>query len=317
MTYALYGEIHFPAHRGREAFYITRFSEVKIESSWKSLTDTAEIVLPRNVRDFDRDGISEVFKEGDPVRILLGYNGSLTEEFSGYISGVPAGIPLVISCEDEMYQLKRKSASVSIKDCTLKTLLQTIAPGYAIQCDEIRLGTIRYDKRAVSSILDDLRKQGVNTWFEGKTLHAFSVSKSDISPVTVVLEQTAGESLKQKAVEDVLVVIKLIRKIGKKLKQEYGDKDAGKRIVRELSGITMSEAEMLSEAKRIYAQSKRPGLDGDVTLFGVPRIRHGYRINFDSVYYPEKKGKYYVDAVTKSFGKEGYRQVCKLGEKEI
>ena len=181
-TYALYGEIIFPEHEGRQAFRIRRFSECKIESSWKSLTDTAEIIIPRKVKDFDRLKVSEWFREGDPVEIWLGYDGNLALEFQGFIKKVPAGIPVVISCEDEMYKLKRSTVSVSKKECT-------------VVCDEVKLGAVRYSKVSPSQILEDLQKQGLYSWFEGKELHAFNVSKRDVDPDDIQLDRTAAESL--------------------------------------------------------------------------------------------------------------------------
>lgn len=317
-TYTLYGEVVFPEHKGRRGFKVRRISGVKTESSWQSLTDTAEITLPRKVKDFDRMRVSEWFREGDPVEIWLGYDGNLELEFSGYVSKVPVGIPLVISCEDEMYQLKRRTVSVSLQNCSLKQLLESIAPGYKVVCDETKLlGAVRYSNMAASAILEELKKTGIHSWFVGKELHAMSASKSGIGPVPILLELTAGESLKQKPVEDTLVTIRLIRKVGKKLKVEWGEPSAGKRITRELSGLVMSEAQMLAEAKKIYQDSKRPGLDGDLTLFGVPSVRHGMRIRLRSELYPEKDGTYYIDAVTKTFSEQGYRQTCKLGDKAL
>jgi len=314
-TYALYGEIKFPAYEGRQAFRIRRFSECKIESSWKSLTDTAEITIPRKVKDFDRLSVSEWFREGDPVEIWLGYDGNLSLEFQGYIKKVPEGIPLVISCECEMYQLKRSTVSVSKQDCSLKQLLTEIAPGYTVICDDVRLGNIRFSKMSPSQIMEELQKNGIYCWFEGKELHAFGTSKSDVDPVKILIERTAAESLKQHEIEKTLVIMSLIRKKGKKLRVEVGDKEASKRITREVSGIELSEAELRREADKIYESSKQPGIDGDLTLFGIPRVHHGYRIDLKSILYPERKGIYYIDAVTKTFSSQGYRQVCKLGLK--
>lgn len=314
-TFVMTGKIIFPANNGREEFAIRRFSECKIESSWKGLTDTAEIVLPRKVNDFNRKKVSEWFREGDPVEIWLGYDGNLALEFQGYIKKVPAGIPLVISCEDEMYQLKRATVSVSKQDCSLKELLQEIAPGYTIVSDDARLGNVRFSKMSPSQILEELQKNGIYTWFVGKELHAFSTSKSDAGPVEILLERTAAESLKQREIEKTLVIMSLIRKKGKKLRVEFGDDHAGKRITKEISGIELSEAELKKEAEKLYELSKQPGLDGDLTLWGVPRVQHGYRVNLKSVLYPEKNGSYYIDAVTKTFSNQGYRQVCKLGLK--
>ena len=204
---------------------------------------------PKNAKDFDRFKISEWFREGDPVEVWLGYDGELELEFSGYITKVSAGIPLVINCEDEMYKLKRNVVSVSKQDCGLKELLEAIAPGYKVVCDNTHLvGNVRYSKKAASEILEDLKQKGIYSWFEGKELHAFNKSKSDIDPVDVKLEETAGESLKQKAIEDTMVIISLIRKKGKKLNVEYGDQGAGKRLRKELSGMNITEVEMRKEA---------------------------------------------------------------------
>ena len=317
-TYALYGEIVFPAFNGRKAFKIRRFSECKIESSWQSLTDTAEIIIPRKVKDFDRKQISDWFHEGDPVEIWLGYDGNLMLEFQGYVKKVPAGVPLVIACEDEMYQLKRKTVSVSKSNCSLKDLLSAIAPGYTIVCDDNELlGNVRFSKMSPSQILENLQKNGIYSWFEGKELHAYNKSKSNVAPVDVVLEKTAGESLKQKPVEDTLVIMSLIRKKGKKIRVEFGDTNAGKRLTKEISGIDITEAEMKREAERLYKEAKQPGLDGDVILFGLPRVQHGMRINLSSILYPEKNGTYYIDAVTRLFSSTGYRQSCKLGNTAV
>lgn len=318
MAYTLFGEIRFPSNNNRQGFKIRRFSAVKIETSWQSLTDTAEITLPRKTKDFNRFLVTDWFREGDPVEIWLGCNDQFTLEFSGYVARVPVGIPLVFSLEDEMYQLKRKTISVSLQNCSLKKLLATIAPGYEIQCDETKmLGTVRFSNMAASAILDELKKTGIHSWFEGKVLYAASIAKSNTPSVNVIIEKCAAENLKQKVVEATRVTISLLRKKGKKLKIEFGDKGAGKTIHRTICGVNLSEEEMIKEAQKIYHAAKTPGLDGDVTLFGSPRVQHGMRMKLCSWLYPEKNGTYYVDAVTKTFDRGGYRQVCKLGDKAV
>lgn len=163
MTYAIYGEIEFPVSRDRGKIIIRRFSKIKTESSWKKLTDTATIVLPRKVRDFDRYKVNEIFQSGDPVIIRLGYNGDLYEEFTGYIFKVTTGVPIEITLEDEMYMLKRETVSVSRKSCTLKELLNEIAPSYTVLCDDTAIGSVRYSKKLVSEILDDLRTKNLSS----------------------------------------------------------------------------------------------------------------------------------------------------------
>ncbi|MCS3379335.1 hypothetical protein [Bacteroides xylanisolvens] len=46
MSYMMCSRITFPANKRREELVIYTISSVHIESSWKMLTDSAEIVLP-------------------------------------------------------------------------------------------------------------------------------------------------------------------------------------------------------------------------------------------------------------------------------
>jgi len=60
----------------------------------------------------------------------------------------------------------------------------------------------------------------------------------------------------------------------------------------------------------------KPGLDGEITLWGIPRLEHGMIADLYSNIYPEKNGAYYIDSVKKTVSPTGgYRQVAKLGNK--
>lgn len=320
-TYVLSGEIIFHDTSYRKKFAIRQFSECKIESSWQSLTDTAEITLPSR-KNFNQYNIRERFREGDPVEIRLGYDDNNELEFSGYIKKIGTGIPLVIQCEDEMYILKRKTISISIQNTTLKQLLQKIVPGYEIVCDESEVtGSFRFSNITQAQCLEELQKQGIYCWFIGKTLYSsIGNSRPDAKTHDIIIEKTAGESLKQKEIQTTRVIVELIRNKGKKQKVEFGDDNAQVIQRRSYSGMTMNEPEMLALAKRIYAASKQPGLDGDVTLFGVPRVIIGDKLKINSIYWKnslEYNGTYCIDAVTKTFSPAGYRQACKLGLREL
>jgi hypothetical protein len=322
VTYAMGAFVTFPANEGRETCKCGRVSEVTINSSFKSLTDTAEIVIPRRIRlpGYDRFEVSKFFRPGDPVSIKLGYDGSLFDEFTGYIVKVDQGIPLVISCENEAYKLKRNLISVSLRSCTLKELLSAIVPGYDIVCDETKImGTIRYSNMTPMQCLDELKKQGINCFFVGKTLHAMDIySRLKGNTHKIILEQVADASLKKKDLETVKVIIELARKIGKRMKVEVGEKNATTIISREYSGYTATDSVLLSEAKAIYNKAITPGLNGDVLLFGVPRVELGDILNLRSTLYPKddvRNGSFYIEALTKTFNPQGYRQKCTLGEK--
>ncbi|KQB39470.1 hypothetical protein [Flavobacterium aquidurense] len=106
-------------------FYeFTYVKNVDISSSYKSLTDTATIVMPQKVytdtKGFDQSlftnasgtekTIHDFFKLENFIEIFLGYDGDYKPAFRGYITGVQADINAVITCEDAMYALKKVKA---------------------------------------------------------------------------------------------------------------------------------------------------------------------------------------------------------------
>lgn len=319
MTLAMVCEIIFAANDRRGEIRLNRVNEVRIESSWKEFTGLAEITLPRAVRDYNRIRDRQIFKSGDAVTIKLGYNTrNPIEEFSGYISEVAEGIPYRLKCQDEMYRLKRGTISVSQRDITLKTLLQKIAPGYAVECPDVKLGTVRYSHVTPITVLDNLKKQlGLYTYFEGKTLHAVDGNSENGNTVNIFLEQNAvSENLNNKKTEDekIKVKFKSLQKNGRYLIVEKGD-DGGTTQERSWPYLTKEEVEVRVE--RILKQSKDKGVEGTITLFGIPRVTHGMKANISSLFYTDKKGTYYIDKVVKTFGTGGYRQELTLGNKVI
>ncbi len=312
-TYAIYSELDFPAHRGRERLRIRRFSSLNVVSSWEMLTDTAEIVVPRKSDVIDSNRVNELLKSGDPVIIRMGYDGELFTEFSGYIENVSTGSPVVISCEDEMFQLKRKTVSVSKERCTLKQLLQEIAKGYEVDCEDTQLGNVRYSNMAVSAILEDLKeKTGLCSFFRGKTL-VVGKTTLDTKPVQLVIEKQANESLKEKEVKKVWVKVESLQQHGKALTYETGDKGGTMLSIKQPN---LTKVEIKEVADRMYKQSQQKGLDGTITLFGVPRLVRGMSVELRSNMYSERNGNFYVDGTEKSMTSDGgYRQVLKLGKR--
>ena len=113
-------------------YVIDSVNEVQIKSSWKDLTSTAHVVLPKNVAVQNLDGsqfnlidkptyipvvgTTPVLLRGDQIKIELGYryqnsNNIWVEqyntEFKGWVAKINPKTPLEIECEDNMYLLKQ------------------------------------------------------------------------------------------------------------------------------------------------------------------------------------------------------------------
>lgn len=294
-----------------KSFEIRRVKECKIEASFKDLTAKAEIVLPRNVTDFDKNNIADFFKKGDQVKIELGYDGVLYEEFSGYITQVSADIPIVIQCEDSMYILKKTPVNFSAKSVDLKTLLESIQP-YKVDADNIQLGSVRYANTTVAQVLEKIKEDyGIYSYFDqlGVLVSGKYYSDNTADKIeTVHLERIPSNDLQYKnpGFSALKIKGKTVDLKGKQLKYEHGE-DGGD--VLELEYRTAQVlAELTRRVKEDYDKKVKQTFDGKVTLFGLPRVYHGQKIDLVSELYPDRNGRYKIESFVKTFGLGGYRQ---------
>lgn len=319
MSYMMCGRVTFPANERREKLVLHLVSSVKIESSWKMLTDIAEIVLPRKIVLFDKKELKDLLNAGDEVKIELGYGDDLYPEFEGYIVSVSRGIPVTIRCEDEMYKLKRKTVSYSAPNVKLKKILQDIAKGYDVKTDfDVELGAVRYSNKTVAQILDDIRKKtNLYCYFIGKTLYCGNVytEKAQSEKVKVELEKNAvSQDLNETNGESLVKAIS-IGPNGKKLEASAGTEGG------EVYNLTYNEraqkvtvAELKKFASDFYEGLKKQRYKGGVELFGVPVVHHGMVVELSSIITPEMDGSYYVEKVTKEFSDNStYRQKIEFG----
>lgn len=320
MSYTMCSRLTFPATDKREELKLYMVTSVAIQSSWKMLTDTADIVFPRRIKIFNGRNLSESIREGDPVRIELGYNRVLIKEFEGYIQKVGRGIPITLHCEDEMYKLKRKKVSYSKRSVKLGELLKDLCGEYDIVTSfgETELGAVRYADMLVSQILEDVKKKtGLYSYFIGKTLYCGNVytDKVQLPETKIHLERNAVSQDLQQTGGDYEVTALAILKGGKKLEAKAGTKGA------ETVNLTYNDkdktvtVEVLKEfAERYYESLKKQKYKGGVELFGIPAVTFGQVIDLKSDITPEMNGKYYIEKVTKEFSDNAtYRQKVELG----
>lgn len=320
MSYTMCSRITFPATDKRQELKLNFITSVSIQSSWKMLTDTADITLPRKLKVFEGKSLNEYIRPGDPVKIELGYNRVLLTEFEGYIQRIGRGIPITLHCEDEMYKLKRKKVSYSKRSVELGELLKDLCGEYEIVTSfgDTELGAVRYAEMLVSQILEDVKKKtGLYSYFIGKTLYCGNVytDKVKLPETKIHLERNAVSQDLQQTGGDYEVTALAILKGGKKLEAKAGTKGA------ETVNLTYNDkdktvtVEVLKEfAERYYEGLKKQKYKGGIELFGIPAVTFGQVIDLKSDITPEMDGKYYIEKVTKEFSDNAtYRQKVELG----
>ena len=296
--------------------------EVVVNSSFKTLTDTATLKFPRNVKMRDTN-LREVLKKGQKVRFKVGYDGNNKELYSGRITGVKPETPFLVECEDEMWTLKQKNVSKSYAKVSLKQLLTDILTplGIPFQSNQtINLGKIRIEKSTVAKLLEMLKeKYGIYAFFIGETLHVGTPYLSGFeyanqTPIVFDFQKIVSlESLEYVSSEDRKLKIEAIgfTASNQVIKTEIGDED-GELHTLHYYGIA-DEKDLKDKALADQKRLQVSGYKGSITALGKPIVVHGNVVTLKDNEYPEREGNYRVESVETTFGVAGFRQVIELG----
>ena len=309
-------------------YYFDFVNEVEVNSSWDMVTDTAKIIIPKKLTFEGKPivaGLNSLFKRGDPVEINLGYGETLHNVFSGYISAIKPKLPIEITCDDQMYLLKKKLVTPkAYKSITLKNLLTELVgttlpfeTNFDLVMENFRIGS----NLTVAQVLEDIRKYyGVVSFVrEGKLYvgfayleklrveHKFDFQKNVVSTDDLEYRRLDDIKLKVKATS-----ITTGDKKKKKIEIELGDPDGETRT---LHYYNKTEEQLRQIAQQELVKLKYEGYFGSFEAFGEPFVQHSDVAVITNQKLPETEGKYLVKSVNRTFGQGGYRQKIQLDRK--
>ena len=305
--------------------YVT---DISMRSSWKDLTQTCHIKLPRNVGNYGTGRLDTLIYRGMAVSVAFGYDGAYDFTFNGFISKIMPTIPVEIMCEDNMFKYKTLVvAPKSFVQPTVKQILDycnvsSVMPYTTL--GDITITDFLIDKkmgtaaRVLQSLIVDLKLysfirtvNGVETLIVGQPYDdtgnapqvnfAFGENIEDFGNLTYMDEA------------DIRILLEAVskRNAGKDLKVEVGDSDGDKRT-RYYFNVP-DVATLTQMANRDIAYYKYGGYRGDFKAFGIPKVNHGDIVNLSDADFSDRNGSYYVDAVWTTGGDGGIRQKIELG----
>ena len=294
---------------------------IEIESTWKKLTDTCKIQLPRRIAVLNGD-INEIIKRGSKVQIWLGYNGNLKLNYTGYIARLDARIPFTIECEDEMWKLKQSTFSKTWRNATVTEIVSLIWQGKT-NITEFAIGEYRINKASGAAVLEDLQKNyNVYSYFTyvnnepvlNVTLGGYDFKKKSDRHIYNMMVNVANNELiyRRKEENKIRIVATSTGKGGVVIQTEIGDPD-GETI--NLEKRNMREDQLKEFAASELNRLQYDGYKGTITAFGEPLAKHNDIAVIVDPEYPEREGAYLIDAVKVSFGTSGYRRQITLGVK--
>lgn len=320
-------------------FTFNYVTEVTIEKSWETFTDTAKITIPNKFLKDNKTvtvGSNNVFNRGDAVEIKLGYFPNLETKFKGYISKIIPDSPLTLECQDRMFLLKQENiASRGFKEATIKEVVDYIAPNETIEYDspDANIGVFEIDNKAfinAVTIFETLKKQfGFKIYFKDDVLQVRalnSILSLDAPTHTMSFQQNIiSSSLTYVKEDDLDLVIKgeSIFADNKRIVR-YGYKDSGTVIINDVGrgGQTKSlkvynfqKSQLDEEISRRIDDFIYEGFSGSFETFLEPSVEHSDKIKIIDNKNREREGTYLIKSVVIKFGINGGRQTIELKNK--
>lgn len=310
-------------------------NEVEITSSWDNMTDSVSFIIPKDV-NFFRDGVllenfargeSAIFKRGDAVQLLAGYDGGidttgLTERFAGFISDVVPDLPVKLRFEDDMYQLKQiKVGKYSKKNLTINSVLNDIMGDIPFVGDDRNIGYLRIKdpNTTIAGVLKHLKdKQGVTSYFRDGVLYAgfpYITEHPAGPPITHVFDARVniinGDSLVYKNEDDSLVNLTVISIYpdNSKVEVKAGDEDGDKRTI---YVYDVPEADLQDRADQELLKFQYDGFRGSFETFLEPQVKHGDAVTLIDDRVSDRNDTYLVKSVVTRYGMGGGRQIIEL-----
>lgn len=295
--------------------YVFKYvNSYEVKRSWKTIIQTATIKLP-NI-----NGLIEAIKVGDNVTIQSGYDELMFTEFVGYVSEITPNIPVEIKCECGMWKLKQENVSKAWRTTSLQEVVTFLVPDVQTECPAITLAPFRLDKVSKAKALQKLKDEYMLTvYFRLDKLFVGLAYTEKNLPTVNYLFRTEGananiDGLTFKNANDTKLKVKAISLLpnNKQLKKEYGDEDGNTTT---LHYYNKTEAELDVLAKEQIQRLKYDGYKGTFKTKALPYIDHGYTANIKDAKYPDKQQSVFVDAVTVTYGPDGYNRLIEAGRR--
>lgn len=309
---------------------------IHIESSVQVLSNTAKIELPREFRNaVDEVGktvnisgrsILDFMKRGDAIKIEFGYDGDLQNEFEGYITSVGAEMPLLLECEDEMFQLKKAPRITKfIKSGKLLDILKAVLPAkYSIECNaDYSIGKWLIQDATPYNVLEELReKAGIRAYFKNPTTLAVGMivdfKAETVHKFNFSENVRRGSSLKfqEKESKPIFLTVESKQANGSVLTISVGEKGGDEKKMKLWPNMTKSELQLWANKQQTSVSYN--GFEGTLDSWCVPRTKPGHAAQLYRPFYKDRHqdSRYFIESVTIDVnGSEGIKRANNLSYK--
>lgn len=301
-------------------FRFKTIHDVEITKSVDELADTAVIKLPTKfiVRQSGEEKFTEeAIKPGDPVKIILGYDGKYSGlEFEGYVKKISPKIPLEIHCEDAIWLLRRKNISKSWKKTDLQEVLKEVVSGTGLKLAK-NLPQIELEKWIIrnangTQVLQKLKEEfGLSIFInDDNELYCGLKAGTNIGEVVKydLNYNLVENNLEFKTQDERKIKVRYIYQApdNKKTTVEVGDPDGELRTYH--TSVVSSKAKLQEMGEAELEKLKYDGYEGNITSFLIPYATRGMKAVFINEEHQNREGSYFISKVVVKYGTGGARR---------
>jgi hypothetical protein len=292
-------------------------------------SDQVKIVIPSicNVSGSTKkvnQQTAQQFSEGMKVTVNAGYDGSNELRFMGFIARINYTVPLELECEGYAYQLRKKLGikKTFIKNTKLKDILSYLVEGTDIKLsdaipDVIVESSFKFPgstgTQALDLIKDNLK---LTVYFNYDTMYVglreIEVKKSVKFRLgwNVIKDNDLKFAVNREFTE-VRFELKARKKDGTFRTAVHDSKYSNTKVerIRALFPQWFLD-QMAADKKKTLINT---GYEGVITAFLIPYVEPGMAAVITDQRYPERNGKYFIEAVEGEFSTSGGRQKIKIG----
>jgi hypothetical protein len=307
---------------------------VEIKKSVHQIVQSAKLELPlsvvyRNAKMLERIRLIDKIKEGDSIKIDLGYNGKNQTEFTGYIKRINLKQPLQLEMEDEMYLMRKVRFTKNFKKAQVRDVVKFILDSFNAKYNTgIQLYNNIPDLTVTNFMLDNVNGiealQGLaDTYFvnsflttlpstgsggQKKVLYCgllYGLIREDVK-YSLNRNTVSADDLKydETDIGDHYINITNIKNDGSVFKFSYGNKKDTAFDFHYYGDYTEAQLKHMVNAE---LAKKVTGFRGGLETMLIPNVQPGNIANITDAQF-NRAGRGYVGTVTTTFGSGARRK---------
>ncbi|MDR1544846.1 MAG: hypothetical protein LBS50_10685 [Prevotellaceae bacterium] len=326
---------------GKETQKVVTFeyvNSIEVKTSIKNLTDTATVKVPRKI-SWKGKPITDFISVGDKITISAGYEEfGIQTLFKGYLKSIKNVFPIILECENEMYNLKRITVKPeNIAKFDLKKFVEKYVNGVKMNVPEnLTFGSLNIQtEMTMAQALDAIIQKYPylkGCYFKDGEFYAVfrTVPSAGKKPIVFSPEKNMiSDNLTYTLEEDIKIGVKAVAILSDNSKLEayapavaFTTNSKGKKNIKKGYGQRQFFAPQCKTQKELEYFAKKTDeewitdkMSGTFTAFGVPHVEKGDIVELRDSLRPERNKKHFVaEGITYNFGTNGFRQVITLGD---